>query len=244
MNLPFISHESPMIIHLIELRRRLIHILCVYGSLLLLFCGLAPKLFHFLVSPLLSALPHKQPLIATQLTAPFLTPLTIAADMAFLCTIPYALLQIWQFILPGLYPKERHLLKYMTSLSAGLFALGVLFCFFIILPILTHFFLHALPPDVRLLPDMTLAVNLIIRMLILFGLSFQLPLILVFLAQTGLASQKNLQAFRPYAIVGAFILGMLLTPPDIVSQLILAVPLCLLYEFGLILVRIFDSNIP
>lgn len=225
--------------YLYELRKRLIYTLYIYGTLLILFFFFAQDLFHLITLPVLKALPNKQPLIATNLTASFLTPINLAANLALVCTLPFGLLQIWQFIVPGLYAKERMSLQKIILLSVSLFCIGILFCFFIVLPILIHFFINSLPKEVQLLPDITLIVNFIIRILLLFGLCFQVPLICVFLAKINLLSYEAQKSFRPYAIVGAFIIGMLFTPPDILSQITLAIPLCLLYELGLLLIPFF-----
>lgn len=230
---PGLSH------HLQELRKRLIYTLFFYGVVLIAFFLMAPQIFHLLILPVLHELPAKQPLISTTLMAPFLTPLTVAANLSFLCTIPFALIQLWQFIVPGLYLTERIPLKNILFLSGTLFVLGVLFCFFCVLPILIHFFVNALPKEVQLLPDMTLIVNFVMHSLLLFGICFQVPLVCVFLAKVDLAPYEAQKAFRPYAIVGAFIIGMLFTPPDVLSQITLAIPLCLLYELGLLLIPIF-----
>lgn len=228
-----------MLRHLLELRRRTLHVIAVFAAFCLLFFFFAPNLFHQLVLPLLRVLPSPDPLIATQLTTPLLTPIRLAADAAMLCTAPYALLQLWYFASPGLYQRERKSLRLAILGSMLLFGIGVLFCFCVVLPFMLQFFAHAVPVGVRLMPDIAYAVDFITRMLLLFGLCFQVPLLCLVLVYLGLTTVTTLRAIRPYIIVAAFTIGMLLTPPDVLSQVMLAVPLCLLYEAGIILAIFF-----
>ncbi|ARH01445.1 twin-arginine translocase subunit TatC [Legionella micdadei] len=224
-----------MISHLLELRRRALYVLSLFLVLFLLFFFYANSLFHALVKPLLNALPNQDPLIAIQITSPVFIPIKLAADAAMLCCAPFALLQLWRFAAPGLYKNERCSLRSMIMTSLLLFCLGVLFCFYLILPYMFQFFVKAVPAGVRLMPDMSEALDFITRMLLLFGLCFQVPLLCLTFVSLGWTDLSVLKKIRPYVIVAAFIVGMLLTPPDVVSQIMLAVPLCLLYELGLIL---------
>jgi sec-independent protein translocase protein TatC len=232
-----------MLTHLFELRRRTLYVMTVFAALFLLFFFFAPNLFHQLVSPLLHVLPLQDPLIATQITTPLLIPIKLAADAAMLCTAPYALLQIWSFASPGLYQQERVTLQWAILGSITLFIIGVLFCFYVVLPFTLQFFAQAVPTGVRFMPDITYAVDFITRMLLLFGICFQVPLLCVFLVYLRIIHVDTLKIIRPYVIVAAFIIGMLLTPPDVLSQITLAVPLCLLYELGIILARIVNTSI-
>ncbi len=221
--------------HLLELRRRILYILWVFIGLFFLFFSIAPHLFEQLVSPLLNVLPNHEPLIATEITTPLFIPIILATDAAMLCTTPFAFLQLWYFIVPGLYPAEKKSLRIAALTSLILFFLGVLFCFYIVLPFMLHFFALSVPKHVRLMPDITSTVDFITRMLLLFGLCFQVPLISVFLVHAQLVTITTLKSIRPYVIVGAFTVGMLLTPPDVLSQIMLALPLCALYEVGLLM---------
>ncbi len=224
-----------MLSHLLELRRRALFTLSCFGVLFCAFFFIATDLFHFIVTPLLSCLPQQEGLIATQITSSVFTPLKLAADTAMLFTAPFALYHLWRFISPGLYKKEQKQFKGAIMISMFLFVSGMLFCFFLILPFMFQFFAQALPKGVKLMPDITYTLDFITRMLMLFGFSFQVPLICLILVRLNLVSIITLKKIRPYAIVGAFIIGMLLTPPDVLSQLMLAIPLCLLYESGIIL---------
>lgn len=225
-----------MLIHLLELRRRSIHTLLWFGGLFVLFFFGANELFQTIVSPLLHTLSTQEGLIATQITSPVLTPLKLAADAALLFSAPFALFQLWYFISPGLYKSEQKLLRIALILSLLLFVVGVLFCFYLVLPFMFRFFVHALPKGVRYMPDMAYALDFITHMLLLFGLCFQVPLMCFILVRLDIIEVATLKKIRPYVIVAAFIIGMLLTPPDVLSQIMLAIPLCILYELGIILV--------
>jgi len=227
-----------MLRHLLELRRRILYVLFAFGAFFLVFFFYANALFHALVSPLLVIIPHKDSLIATQVTSLVLTPITLAIDAAMLSTAPFALFQLWRFVVPGLYPYERSKLLYIIAASLLLFCLGGLFCFYLVLPYMFHFFVKAAPVGVRFMPDIDYTVDFITRMLLLFGFCFQVPLLCLILVRVGCINVLLLKTLRPYVIVSAFTIGMLLTPPDVVSQIMLAVPLCLLYEIGIVLSRL------
>lgn len=231
-----------MLNYLLELRRRALHVILFFSVFFLIFFFFANNLFSALVKPLLVALNTNDSLIATQITSPVFTPIKLAADAAMLCTAPFALLQLWQFIAPGLYRHERYNLRIAIVVSLSLFLLGMLFCFYIVLPFMFHFFAKTVPSGVRLLPDMAYALDFITRMLLLFGLSFQVPLLCVTLVYLGWVELSVLKKIRPYVIVAAFTIGMVLTPPDVLSQVLLAVPLCLLYELGIILAAYKNSK--
>jgi sec-independent protein translocase protein TatC len=224
-----------MLIHLLELRRRALYTLIWFSALFLLFFFMAGDLYHALVQPLLNCLPNQQGLIATQITSSVFTPLKLAADAAMLLSAPFALYHVWRFISPGLYKAEHWQVRGTLCASLFLFFVGMLFCFYLVLPFMFQFFANALPKDVHLMPDMAYTLDFITQMLMLFGLCFQVPLICLVLVRLNLINVATLKKIRPYVIVGAFILGMLLTPPDVFSQIMLAVPLCILYEIGIIL---------
>jgi sec-independent protein translocase protein TatC len=224
-----------MLNHLLELRRRGLQTLICFSTLFLFFFFFANDLFYALVSPLLHNLSTQDSLIATQVTSPVFTPLKLAADAAMLLSTPFALFQFWRFISPGLYKKEQRTLRIALIFSLFLFLAGVLFCFYLVLPFMFHFFAHSLPKGVRYMPDIGSALDFITHMLLIFGLCFQIPLMCFVLVHLKIIDVMTLKKIRPYIIVGAFTIGMLLTPPDVFSQIMLAVPLCLLYEAGIIL---------
>ncbi|MCE3043487.1 twin-arginine translocase subunit TatC [Legionella sp. 16cNR16C] len=227
-----------MLEHLIELRKRMIRVLIFFAILFASYFYFAKDLFHWVVSPLLNALPAAQgSLIATQVTAPVLTPIALASNLAFLSATPFFLFQLWGFVAPGLYRDERKKIKGAVLGSLGLFFLGIAFCFYGVLPFMFQFFIQAVPDGVKMMPDISNALDFITRMLIIFGICFQVPLICFVLVQLGWLEIRHLTLVRPYIIVLAFTVGMLLTPPDVLSQILLAVPLCLLYELGILLCR-------
>lgn len=229
-----------MLTHLLELRRRMLHVVIVFMILFLLFYYIAPNLFHALVFPLLTVLSAGDSLIATQITTPLFTPIKLATDAATLSTAPYVLFHAWRFAAPGLYRHERKGLGWAMSSSLLLFFIGILFGFYWVLPYMFGFFARAVPTGVRLMPDMGYAVDFITRMLLIFGLCFQIPLVCLVLVRLELIHVATLKMVRPYVIVFAFIVGMLFTPPDVLSQVMLAVPLCLLYEAGIFFARFLD----
>ncbi|PJD93595.1 MAG: twin-arginine translocase subunit TatC [Legionella sp.] len=223
---------------LIELRKRLLNTFGVFGVLFAAFFCFSTPLFYWYMLPLQRVLPKSTHLIATQIATPLLTPLCMATNLALLCTIPYGLFHLWRFASPALYRSEQKKIQFVLGLSIGLFVLGNLFCYFLILPFMFQCIIHALPKDVLFLPDMGSAASFITWMMIIFGLSFQIPLLCMVLIQIQMIQISHLIAARPYIIVAAFTLGMLLTPPDVLSQILLAVPLWGLYESGICLSRI------
>ena len=226
-----------MLPHLLECRRRLLQIIACFVLLFMIFFFIAPNLFHALVYPLLAVLPIHDALIATDVTTPLLTPMKLAANAAMLCTAPFALLHAWCFVSPGLYRHERTLLRWAIVASLILFICGILFGFYLVLPWMFSFFAHAIPSGVRFMPDMGTTVDFITHMLLVFGLFFQIPLLCWLFVRLGILTTIQLKLVRPYVIVLAFFIGMLLTPPDVFSQILLAVPLCLLYETGIFFAR-------
>lgn len=233
-----------MLIHLLELRRRALQTAFFFLGVFVICFTQSECLFSFLMKPLREHLPLETTLIATQITSPLITPIHLAASVAMLLCMPIVLFHIWRFISPGLYRHEQGPLRMLLVLSLGLFCLGVLFCYYLVLPWMMQFFISAVPKGVRLLPDMTYAVTFMMRMLLIFGVCFQVPLLCLVLVRFKLITVHALKRARPYVIVAAFIIGMLLTPPDVLSQIMLAVPICLLYEGGLLMASTFDKPMP
>ncbi len=220
-----------------EFRQRMLHIACVFFGFFGFAFWYAAPLCHWYLYPLLDHLPNRHSLIATQITSPLFMPLTIAFNIALLCVMPYSLYQIWRFVSPGLYPNEKRRFGQVMVISLSLFIFGLLFCYFLILPFMFHWIIHAVPKDVTFMPDISAATQFITKMMLIFGSSFQIPLVCAILVHTKLVRRQQLLNLRPYMIVGAFTLGMLLTPPDVLSQIILALPLWILYESGIWLTR-------
>lgn len=230
------STASTTLHFLVELRTRLIYslvFLCLIFTVCLYF---ANQLYTLLATPLLKFLPGGH-LIATQIVSPFFVPFKLAFFAAFLVALPFFLYQMWIFIAPALYVHERRLAWPFIFLSSGLFYVGLLFAYFIIFPLLFHFLANTAPTGVMLTPDINEYFEFTTKLLLIFGGLFEIPILMLVLALMGVISLERYIKWRSYAIVGAFILGMLLAPPDVISQTLLAVPIWLLYEVGVILTR-------
>lgn len=224
-----------LVTHLIELRARLLRTVIFFCVALGVGFYFSSPLFLILVRPLLNVLPQGETLIATHLMSPVLTPIQLAVDIALLVTAPVLLYQVWRFIMPGLYPHERQTARGVMMTSLFLFMLGACFAFYLVLPSMLHLLVHATPPGVRFLPEMNQALDFITHMLSLFGFCFQIPLLCRVAVHLGWIKLHTLKSIRPYVVVAAFTLGMLLTPPDVLSQVMLAIPLWLLYELGILI---------
>ncbi|MDF1757762.1 MAG: twin-arginine translocase subunit TatC [Legionellaceae bacterium] len=227
-----------MLNHIIEIRSRIIYVIAFFAVCFGLFFFIADDIFQLLTRPLSQALPKNQSLVATNITTPLFTPINIAANAAFIMTAPFAILHIWRFVFPALYDCELYKLRWALISGFMLFIAGIIFCYFLVLPFVFNFIVKVIPSNVHLLPDMGYTVDFITRMLLIFGLCFQLPLIAIVLVQFKLITICHLKLFRPYFVVLAFILGMLLTPPDVFSQIMLALPLVALYELSIYLAKL------
>ncbi len=234
---PDTDTEQPLIAHLAELRNRLLRSLaCVF----VIFLGLsvfANDIYALIAGPLLAQLPEQSSMIATEVAAPFLVPFKLTFFVAVLVSVPYLLYQAWAFVAPGLYQNERRLVLPLISSSVLLFYLGIAFAFFIVFPLLFAFLTSTAPVGVTVMTDIGHYLNFILKMFFAFGVAFEVPIAIILLVWTGMSTVESLAKKRPYIIVGAFTAGMLLTPPDIISQVMLAVPVWLLFELGLILGR-------
>jgi sec-independent protein translocase protein TatC len=228
--------------HLAELRRRLV--VCALSGLLVFVILLyfARGLYHLAALPLLKHLPLQGHLVATSLTAPVVIPIKLAFYVSILLVMPLCLYQLWAFIAPGLYPHERSGVVPLLIFSVVLFMAGAVAAYFLIFPMLFRFFAYALPKDVIMMTDMGAYLSFILTTLMAFGVIFEVPILVWLCARFKLVSYENLQKARPYVIVGAFILGMLLGPPEVISQISLALPMWGLYEIGVLLVRCFGNK--
>src|SRR3989338_82572 len=224
-----------MLTHLLELRSRALQSLGVFFALFVICFIKANTIYTWLVQPLTQQLSQQEGLIATEITSALFTPLQLAFNLALLGTTPFLLYQLWRFITPGLYRHEKSPFRFLLITSLGLFISGLLFCFYLILPFMFQFFIQALPPTVKLMPDMANTLRFITRMLLTFGLCFQVPLFCYLAVYSSLTTVASLLEIRHYAIVLAFIIGMILTPPDVLSQIMLALPLWGLYEIGILI---------
>ncbi|TAN72682.1 MAG: twin-arginine translocase subunit TatC [Gallionella sp.] len=226
--------SESLIAHLIELRKRLLNAVV---ALLLVFACLFPwasDLYALLAQPLLAKLPQGGQMIATDVTTPFFVPLKVAMMAAFLITLPYILYQIWRFIAPGLYAHEKRLVAPLVIASTLLFFSGMAFAYFAVFPVVFGFITAAAPQGVAVMTDIDKYLGFVLGMFLAFGVTFQVPVAVVVLVRMGVVSVEKLREIRSYVIVGAFIIGAIFTPPDVVSQFMLAIPLWLLYEAGIV----------
>jgi sec-independent protein translocase protein TatC len=233
--------EQPFVSHLIELRDRLIRVviaIVVVFALLCIWPGLR-GLYDLLAAPLTSNLPPGTKLIATNVFSPFLVPLKMALMSAFLVALPYVLYQVWAFVAPGLYSHEKRMVGPLVVSSTLLFFVGVAFCYFIVIPALTKFIVSVSPASVSAAPDIEQYFGTVLTLFLVFGIAFEVPVAVVVLARLGVVTIEQLRAWRGYFIVGAAIVSAIVTPPDVISQLSLLIPMCILYEIGIVAARIF-----
>lgn len=226
------DRELSLIEHLIELRSRLLRSIV---AVVLIFLCLYPfdnQIYAWVSKPLRAYLPQGTTMIATQVTSPFFAPLKLTLMLAFFIAIPYCLYQVWSFIAPGLYRKEKRIAVPVLLSSILLFYLGMTFAYFVVFPIVFGFFTAAAPEGVKVTTDISAYLDFVLKMFFAFGVAFEIPVATVLLVMAGITDVKALKAKRPYIIVGCFVVGMLLTPPDIFSQSLLAVPMWLLFEIG------------
>ncbi len=232
------NNEDTFISHLIELRDRLLRsIVAVVVVFIPLAVFWAKDLYTLLATPLLAALPHGGQMIATDVVGVFLVPLKVAALAAFIIALPYVLYQVWAFVAPGLYAHEKRLVLPLVISSTVLFLAGMAFAYFFIFPLAFRVLAALAPEGVAWMTDIEKYFSFVLTMFVVFGVTFEIPVAVVLLVRMGVVSVDKLRHIRPYVVVGAFVVGAIFTPPDPVSQLMLAVPLWLLYEAGIIVAR-------
>ena len=227
-------HHKPLISYLIELRSRLLRGVLSVLIISFILLPFSNELYHFLSEPLLQYLPESSGMIAIEVASPFLTPFKLILSSAVMLAIPILLYQLWAFIAPGLYDSERKLVFPLLFASTTLFFLGIMFAYYIVFPLIFGFLTQAAPEGVKVMTDISSYLDFVLRLFFAFGLAFEVPIVTILLIWTGISTPKTLSENRPYIIVGAFVIAMLLTPPDVISQTLLAVPIWLLFEFGLI----------
>jgi sec-independent protein translocase protein TatC len=234
--------EDTFISHLVELRDRLLRSII---AIVIVFACLFPwasDLYDLLAAPMMSTLPEGSKMIATGVITPFLIPVKVAAMVAFIIALPYVLYQAWAFVAPGLYSHEKKLVLPLVVASTVLFLLGVAFCYFFVFRVVFNFVNRIAPKSITVAPDIEQYLNFVLTMFIAFGVTFEVPIAVVMLARMGVVSIEQLKSVRPYFIVGAFVIAAVVTPPDVVSQLMLALPMCLLYELGIVAARFFGRR--
>lgn len=244
---PYNDQEMPLVQHLVELRDRLLRIvifvLVVFGGLFYF----ANDIYSFVSAPLQKFLPENSSMIATEVASPFLTPFKLTFFLAMFLAMPFVLFQIWSFISPALYQREKRLAVPLLISSILLFYAGMAFAYFVVFPLIFGFFTSAAPTDVTIMTDISSYLDFVLKLFFAFGVAFEIPIVAIILIVTGVISANGLAAKRPYIIVFCFVLGMLLTPPDVISQSLLAIPMWVLFEmgvfFGRILTRVPNSTI-
>jgi sec-independent protein translocase protein TatC len=223
---------QPLVAHLSELRDRLLR--CVL-AVLLVFCGLfsfANEIYSYVSEPLRSLLPEGSTMIATEVASPFLTPFKLTMVAAVFLAIPYILYQLWSFIAPGMYRHEKRLAIPLLASSVLLFYAGAAFAYYVVFPLVFGFFTSVGPSDITMMTDINRYLDFVLKLFFAFGLAFEIPIAAVIMIRAGITTADDLARKRPYIIVGCFILGMFLTPPDLISQSLLAIPMWLLFEVG------------
>jgi len=230
--------EGSLMSHLVELRGRLLKIAAAVIVVFLVLFPFAGDIFSFVSEPIREVLPG-QALIATGVASPLLTPLKLTFFAALCLAMPIVLYQIWAFVAPGLYLKEKHFAIPLLVSSILLFYAGVAFAYFVVFPLVFKFFTAVAPDGVEVMTDISLYLDFITTIVLAFGLAFEVPIATVLVVWTGLTTPKKLGSARPYVLLGAFVVGMLLTPPDVISQTLLAIPVYLLYELGIFMSRFF-----
>ena len=234
--------EESFLSHLVELRNRLIRALLSIAVIFLCLFPWAKDLYSLLAQPLLSKLPSGGQMIATDVVGVFLVPMKVALMVAFLIALPYILYQVWAFVAPGLYAHEKRLALPLVASSVLLFFVGMAFAYFLVFPTVFGFMASIAPEGVAWMTDIEKYFSFVMGTFVAFGVAFEVPVIVVVLGSAGLVELKTLKEWRPYVIVGAFVVGAIFTPPDVVSQLMLAVPLCLLYELGMQMARLVKTR--
>lgn len=230
--------EQPLMTHLIELRNRLLKIVL---SVLVIFLGLfyfANDLYLILVEPLSSILPADGSMVATGVASPFLVPFKLTIVLAIFLSVPFILHQVWSFIAPGLYQHEKKFAIPLLLSSIVLFYAGIAFAYYVVLPLAFSFFTSVGPQGVTLLPDIANILNFILKMFFAFGIAFEIPIATFLMVLMGFTTVQNLSSKRPYVFLGCFVVGMFVTPPDVISQTILAVPMWMLFEIGIMFARL------
>lgn len=234
--------QDTFISHLVELRNRLVRasiaVLVIFVILFLIWPGPA-AVYDFLARPMMASLPEGARMIATGITTPFLIPMKLTLMVALILALPWVLYQAWAFIAPGLYAHEKKLIAPLVISSSLLFMAGVAFCYFLVFGKVFKFINEFSPKSITVSPDIENYFDFVITMCLAFGVTFEVPIVVIVLVRMGLVSVEKLRSIRPYVIVGAFVIAAVVTPPDVMSQLFLAIPLCVLFEVGVLIAPLF-----
>ena len=236
--------QETFISHLVELRTRLVRaVIAVLAVFIVLFIYPGPSaIYDVLAQPMLAALPQDTRMIATGVITPFMVPVKVTLMTAFVLALPVVLYQAWAFVAPGLYKHEQKLAMPLIASSTLLFLLGMAFCYFVVFRTVFHFIAGFAPESITPAPDIEAYVSFVMTMFIAFGVTFEVPVAVVLLVKSGMVTVEKLRAARGYVIVGAFVIAAVVTPPDVLSQFMLAVPLCILFELGLLIAKILERK--
>jgi sec-independent protein translocase protein TatC len=230
--------------HLVELRDRLIRCLIAIVVVFLCLFPWASEIYNVLAQPMLAALPKGGQMIATEVVSPFFVPVKVTIMVAFLIALPYVLFQIWAFVAPGLYAHEKKLVVPLVVASTVLFACGMAFAYFLVFPVVFGFITGIAPEGVAVMTDINKYLDFVLTMFLAFGITFEVPVAVILLVRMGVVTVAQLKEARPYVVVGAFVIGAIFTPPDVVSQILLAVPLWILYEGGIWVSKFIQKSEP
>lgn len=236
--------EESFISHLIELRTRLIRALIGVGLVSLCLMPFASHIYDLLAAPMMAALPQGAKMIATGVVAPFFVPLKVTLLVGFLIALPWVLWQVWAFVAPGLYAHEKRLAGPLVIASTLLFFLGMAFCYFFVFGTVFKFIAGFSPKSILPAPDIEQYLSFVMTMFLAFGVTFEVPIVVILLVKIGLVTVKKLREIRSYVIVAAFVIAAVVTPPDVSSQIMLAVPMCLLYEIGILVASFLEPKKP
>ncbi|WP_392559293.1 twin-arginine translocase subunit TatC [Orbus mooreae] len=236
------NNTLPLMGHLLELRTRLLRSLICIVIIFLALLYFSNDIYAIVANPLVRQLPEGSVMIATDIAAPFFTPIKLTAIVALFVSIPYILYQVWGFIAPALYQKEKRLVLPLVISSTTLFYIGLAFAYFVVFPLAFYFFINTAPADVAINTDITKYLDFVMTLFVVFGFAFEVPVAIILLCWTGITSPASLKKKRPYIIVGVFTVAMFLTPPDVFSQTLLAIPMCLLFEIGLFFARFYKPR--
>lgn len=234
--------EQPFLDHLIELRSRILRSLLVVGVLFIPIYYFANPLYEWIAAPLTAQLPEGSSMIATQVASPFITPFKLAVFAAIFLGVPFLLHQVWAFVSPGLYRHEKKFAVPLLMSSILLFYAGMAFVYYLVFPLVFTFFTTVAPAGVAIMTDINQYLDFVLKMFLAFGIAFEIPIATMLIVWSGISTPDGMAAKRPYVIVGCFVLGMLLTPPDVVSQLLLALPTWILFEVGIFMARYVEKR--
>jgi len=235
------DRDMPLVEHLIELRNRLLHTLIGILAVFVCLFSFSNEIYQFVSAPLVKFLPANSSMIATEVASTFITPFKLTLILSIFLAMPYMLYQLWSFIAPGLYRREKKLVVPLFLSTVGLFYCGIAFAYYVVFPLVFGFFTSVGPENVTVMTDISSYLDFVLKLFFAFGLAFEIPVATVLLIWTGLASPQTLASKRPYIVVACFVFGMLLTPPDMISQTLLALPMWLLFELGIFFGRWVDK---